>query len=124
MMVHTFNSTGEAYNASQVRDDIKDGDILSVPTEGVVGFLLAAWPVAIVTDLRGPGEFHQIVSGPMADDHRNEYRQSIKRCIDVSETLLFFTELAGGPANDSSIFWPADATEAEKDAASNRWWLG
>jgi hypothetical protein len=53
--VHTFGTTGEAYDASQCRSDIKDGDILYVPAEGVVGFLDQAWPIA-VTDKHG--EFH------------------------------------------------------------------
>lgn len=53
--VHTFGSTGEAYNASQCRDEIKDGDVLSVPSERVVGVLIGAWPTAIS---EAAGEFH------------------------------------------------------------------
>lgn len=53
--VHTFDSTGEAYNASQWRDDINDGDILFVPSERVIGFLYAAWPMAVTEE---HGMFH------------------------------------------------------------------
>lgn len=53
--VHTFDSTGEAYDASQTRDDIKDGDVLSVPSEKVVGILCEAWPVAVTKER---GAFH------------------------------------------------------------------
>ncbi len=53
--IHIFPSTGEAYDASQCDDGIHDGDILSVPSEHVVGILLEAWPTAITEET---GEFH------------------------------------------------------------------
>ncbi|MFB7575364.1 MULTISPECIES: hypothetical protein [unclassified Streptomyces] len=53
--VHRFGDTVEAYDATQCRDDIRDGDVLVVEPEGVVGFLDAAWPVAITEE---HGEFH------------------------------------------------------------------
>lgn len=58
--VHTFDSSGEAYDASQCRDEIKDGDVLSVPKERVVGVLLQAWPTAVS---EAHGEFHSPVDG-------------------------------------------------------------
>lgn len=48
-------STKAAYDASQTNPDIKDGDVLIVPNEGVVGFLYKAWPIATTTDT---GHFH------------------------------------------------------------------
>ena len=57
VQVHTFDSTGEAYDTSQWRDDIHDGDVLVVPSEKVVGFLNAAWPCAVTAT---PGNFHQL----------------------------------------------------------------
>jgi hypothetical protein len=53
--VHEFYSTGEGYNDTQTHDDIHDGDVLSVPREGVYGFLYEAWPVAVTAE---HGEFH------------------------------------------------------------------
>lgn len=53
---HTFDSTGEAYDQSQWRDDIHDGDVLHVPSEKVVGILYQAWPVALT---KNHGEFHK-----------------------------------------------------------------
>lgn len=50
-----FGSTDEAYNHSQVRDDIKDGDIFIVKSEKVIGFLIQAWPTAVT---RKKGQFH------------------------------------------------------------------
>ena len=60
MQIHTgFESTGEAYNASQVDDTIKDGDIL-VTKNGSIAILCKAWPVHV----KGPiGEFHTFSSG-------------------------------------------------------------
>lgn len=68
-VVHTFDSSGEAYDASQCSDDISDGDVLAVPAEGVVGFLFEAWPVAVTSAV---GEFHAArdLAGMISDPHR------------------------------------------------------
>jgi len=58
--VHRFASTGEAYNASQTSDAIRDGDVLVVSTEGVVGIMVAAWPTAVTEET---GEFHGLADG-------------------------------------------------------------
>lgn len=55
MKTHTFRTTGEAYDASQCREEIKNGDILVATEEKVVGFLLDAWPVAVTVAY---GNFH------------------------------------------------------------------
>lgn len=60
--VHYFRGTEEAYNASQTDETISDGDILFC-SNGVVGFLMEAWPVAVTAK---SGEFHTI-----ADDKDN-----------------------------------------------------
>lgn len=46
--VHTFSSTGRAYDACQ-GDEIKNGDILLIPSEKVVG-LAWTWPVAVTVE--------------------------------------------------------------------------
>ncbi|MFJ1529701.1 hypothetical protein ACIOFV_14950 [Streptomyces mirabilis] len=53
--VHRFSDTSEAYDASQCSEAIRDGDVLVVESERVVGFLDEAWPVAIT---EAHGEFH------------------------------------------------------------------
>lgn len=60
-LVHTFGSTVEAYNASQCDDEIRDGDVLSVPSKGVVGILQSAWPTALTAEC---GEFHGLMLAP------------------------------------------------------------
>ncbi|MBF6460187.1 hypothetical protein IU433_14190 [Nocardia puris] len=57
MKIHVFASSDEAYDASQCRDDILDGDILIVPNEGVAGWLSQAWPIAAT---RNTGAFHRL----------------------------------------------------------------
>ncbi|WP_039828106.1 hypothetical protein [Nocardia testacea] len=57
MTIHTFASTGEAYDRSQFDDAIEDGDILIVPSEGVAGWLEQAWPIAATPSI---GQFHRL----------------------------------------------------------------
>ncbi len=51
MNIHHFDSTGDAYDACQTRDDIVNGDVLVIAQEGVVG-IADTWPVA-VTEAKG-----------------------------------------------------------------------
>ena len=47
----TFEDTGEAYDRVQCDDNIKDGDILLIPNESVVG-IAHTYPVAL-TQIHG-----------------------------------------------------------------------
>ena len=51
-----FRDSGEAYDATQVDERIKNGDVLIVPSEKVAGVLVEAWPVAVTEAF---GHFHQ-----------------------------------------------------------------
>lgn len=53
--LHTFESSGEAYDVSQCDEQISDGDVLSVPSEQAVAILVEAWPIAISEN---HGQFH------------------------------------------------------------------
>ena len=55
--VHEFYDSGTAYDETQTDDNIKDGDVLAVSSENVVGFLHEAWPLAVTVE---PGEFHRL----------------------------------------------------------------
>lgn len=46
MTTHKFDSTGDAYDACQCDENIKDGDILMIAREAVVG-IAGTWPVAV-----------------------------------------------------------------------------
>lgn len=56
---HT-ESSREVYDRTQCDDSIKDGDILFVTTEKVVGILAGAWPIAVTEK---HGEFHRLAPG-------------------------------------------------------------
>lgn len=62
--VHTFDSTGEAYDACQTDDNINDGDTLLIPSEGVVG-IAGTWPVAISKEA---GELHSLTNPDLTDE--------------------------------------------------------
>jgi hypothetical protein len=53
-------STGEAYDLTQTDDTIKDGDVLIVGSEGVVGVMVGAWPTAAT---KAHGQFHGLADG-------------------------------------------------------------
>lgn len=46
MAIHTFGSSSEAYDAVQTSEHIRDGDILHIPFEEVVG-VAYTWPFAV-----------------------------------------------------------------------------
>ncbi|MEU3917098.1 hypothetical protein [Streptomyces sp. NPDC029004] len=82
--VHRFYSTSEAYNATQCRDDIRDGDVLIIEREQVVGFLRRAWPGAIT---KAHGEMHTFTADPRTiDDGRYaltvQYAEQIARDLE------------------------------------------
>jgi len=58
--VFYFDSTHEAYDASQWNDDIRDGDVLVATDENVVGVLIKAWPTAVTGER---GSFHRLTGG-------------------------------------------------------------
>ncbi|WP_330306259.1 MULTISPECIES: hypothetical protein [unclassified Streptomyces] len=92
--VHRFDgTTAGAYDATQCRDDIRDGDVLVVKAEGVVGFLAAAWPVAI-TEARG--EFHGL-KVPAREYEDGRYAASAERAEQIADELGF--PLAAKPAH-------------------------
>ncbi|MFE3378758.1 hypothetical protein [Streptomyces anulatus] len=58
--VHHFEGTRQAYDAAQ-GDGLRDGDVLVIEPEGVVGFITGAWPVAITAE---HGELHALTVSP------------------------------------------------------------
>ncbi|MCA1218852.1 hypothetical protein [Streptomyces sp. 8L] len=68
LMVHRFDDTASAYNGSQCRDDVRDGDVLVVESEKVVAYLRGAWPAAVTAE---HGELHTLTADPRTlDDGR------------------------------------------------------
>lgn len=59
--IHAFESSGEAYDASQCEDHISDGDILLVPSEKSAAILVSAWPTRAVGEDDPESAFHEVL---------------------------------------------------------------
>lgn len=57
MNVHQFGDTGQAYDACQCCDFIKDGDLLVIESERVVG-VADTWPFAVT---KACGKLHEVL---------------------------------------------------------------
>jgi hypothetical protein len=85
LSVHRFGDTWEAYDATQCRDDIADGDVLVIESEQVVGFLVEAWPVAIT---EAHGQFHRLTA-PVGEFRDGRYAASAERATELAGELGF-----------------------------------
>jgi len=79
---HTFPDTGTAYDSTQWRDDIHDGDVLIIPSEKAVGFLASAWPVAVTAE---PGYLHQLVTPGVISDPTPAQQQGFERAVEIAK---------------------------------------
>ncbi|WP_369042292.1 hypothetical protein [Streptomyces sp. Midd1] len=59
-VVREFSSTTDAYGACQTAEDIRDGDVLVIEAEKVVG-IAWAWPFALTENI---GELHVTTANP------------------------------------------------------------
>ncbi|MBA0053474.1 hypothetical protein E0L36_22120 [Streptomyces sp. AJS327] len=80
---HTFDSSAEAYDASQCRDDIRDGDVLVVPSEGIVAILNRAWPAALTAV---HGELHTLTAAA-GDIEGGRYKASVEAAAQAAARL-------------------------------------
>lgn len=92
MMTHEFESTGEAYDATQTEDAIKDGDLLLIPSERVVG-IADTWPVAVTVEF---GKLHTIVDGATLAEHFADNRA----CRDAIEKAKQLARHHGWPIRE------------------------
>ncbi|MFF3096775.1 hypothetical protein [Streptomyces cyaneofuscatus] len=111
--VHRFTSTSEAYDETQTRDDIRDGDVLVIESEKVVGFLRSAWPGAITTE---HGELHTFTSPARVID-QGKYVASVDLAEELAREIGADVDpLHAGPDPDGANVVPdADATFAKGD---------
>ncbi|MFE1773745.1 hypothetical protein [Streptomyces sp. NPDC059008] len=111
--VHHFGSTGEAYNATQCRDDILDGDVLVIEREQVVGFLRSAWPGAITAM---HGELHTFTADPRKIDD-GKYAASVDLAEQTARELG--APLAGEDEQATVEAELAETVEAIEQAEAN-----
>lgn len=90
--IHTFASSREAYDASQCRSEIRDGDVLVALNENAVAVMVSAWPTAIDDGHAGLA-FHKLAFGvawdavPNLDGDTTDYSASaaVAREVAASE---------------------------------------
>lgn len=64
--MNTFDTTGDAYDATQCDESIQKGDALVIESEGVVG-LSWIWPVAVTVKAGQLHAFEHSADGVVAD---------------------------------------------------------
>ncbi|WP_280273413.1 hypothetical protein [Nocardia wallacei] len=119
MTVHIFASSDEAYDRSQCDDQIADGDILVIPSEGVAGWLDKAWPVAAT---RNVGAFHRLneaaaidaeTYGPKTGDRIVE---KVAECVAALHAAGHTVVAVQSPAYEAAMEDEAYQINAEYDA--------
>lgn len=82
-----FESTGEAYDETQCNEDIKDGAVLVIREERVVGFLMKAWPVAVTKEY---GNLHRTSEGHSPNELENgNYINSVTKACELARKYGF-----------------------------------
>ena len=64
--VHFFYSSGDAYDATQCNEEIKNGDVFVIPSEKVIG-VADTWPIAVTKEY---GKFHTFEEGSNFDNYK------------------------------------------------------
>lgn len=101
--VHILDDSGSGYDQTQTDDEIKNGDVLVIASEGVVGILMKAWPIAIVFDPEtGPGAFH-VFSADVDIKHVDKHER------DESTYTAFPRKYVVGDREFDSLFEAQDA---------------
>lgn len=84
---HEFTDFEDCYTDTQVRDTIKDGDILVVTDyqtgKSTVGFLNQAWPIAVHGN---PGVLHTADREALLSTYP-QYEEIFQRCDDIATDL-------------------------------------
>jgi hypothetical protein len=82
MKVHTYDDSHGAYDNTQCDDNVSDGDVVVVPSEGIAGFLFQAWPVAVTV---AHGQLHGITPGALASDDWKPYLESVAKAEKIAQ---------------------------------------
>lgn len=79
--IFAFETSGEAYNASQTNEAISDGDILVVASEGVAAILISAWPTLAAGTEFVESAFHPLEGGYAAYATLDGGKYAVSACI-------------------------------------------
>lgn len=82
----------DLYAWTQTCDELKDGNVFVVASEGIVGFLYAAWPVAVIVpdgaetvDLHGLHTIDWETRDSSPEHPADRYQDSILAACDIAE---------------------------------------
>lgn len=99
--IHEFADTRDAYNASQTRDEIRDGDVLVAREEQAVAVLVQAWPTAVKWPIgngdghAAHGQFHRLDYGELWCDQPDGRKATVgggKYAASVAKAVEVWTE--------------------------------
>jgi hypothetical protein len=112
--VHHFDSTREAYNATQWNDEIRDGDVLVITSEKVIGVLNEAWPFALTVR---HGEL-QTLKVPISDVGEDRYAESVRVAAEQARELDIALRDDHAPEAEPTARQVDDMMQAANEAAS------
>ena len=81
--IHKFETTGEAYDATQCDPKVQKGDFLFIPSEGVIG-IAETWPFALT---KAHGALHVVADNNDGIKLLNQYRRQVIEAVAWAESL-------------------------------------
>jgi hypothetical protein len=112
--VHRFDDTREAYDATQWNDEIRDGDVLVIASEKVVGFLNKAWPVALTVR---HGELHTL-NVPVSELGEGRYAEPARLAAEEARKLDVPLRDDHAPDVEPTVREVDDMLQAANEAAT------
>ncbi|MFD5788618.1 hypothetical protein ACFWH1_18595 [Streptomyces sp. NPDC127037] len=113
--VHYFVSTRDAYDETQWREDIRDGDVLVIASEKVVGFLREAWPAALTVR---HGELHTLTV-PVGEVDEGKYAESVRVAAERAGELNVALRDDHAPDTEPTVRQVDDMLQAVHEAAGD-----
>ncbi|MEC3995196.1 hypothetical protein VSR01_17305 [Actinacidiphila sp. DG2A-62] len=111
---HRFDSTREAYDATQWNDEIRDGDVLVIASEKVVGILNLAWPVALTVR---HGELHTLAV-PISEVGEGRYAESARLAGEQARELHVAFRDDHAPDAEPTVRQVNDMLQAANEAST------
>lgn len=111
--VHEFDSTGEAYNATQIDKTIKAGDTLVIKNEQVVG-VAHTWPIAITQE---SGNLHVLADGYNKPEDVSD--EQMKAAYNIAKQLGFPIRQTNAPMEMNDPMADPDDFGVQDDITSD-----
>lgn len=125
-VVHRYDSTRQAYAASQTDDNVRDGDVLLAVRPGrpaVAAVLTSAWPVVVDADEETAGQFHiptPTINWADLNDTGADYTRSVQLARDAVAAETTPAAQDDTPAEATPAAKPARTPKTPKASAGHR----